>query len=128
MSEFLCAIGLTEEVIIKSQKKSIKTVAKIDTGATRSSIDKNIVFELEAENEPRKRVRVKSALGEEKRRLVRLEIDLCGKSIMSTFSISDRLDHEHHVLIGRDVLFGNFVVDVSKKHLSFKLNDLKVKK
>ncbi len=124
----MCAIGLTEDVVLKSQKKSIRTIAKVDTGATRSSVDKGILAALEAESEPRKRVRVKSALGEEKRRLVYLEIEVCGKSIFNRFNISDRLNHTHHVLIGRDILFGNFVVDVSKKHLSFRLADLNVEK
>lgn len=113
--------------------------AKIDTGAYTSSLhchhiektaDSKIRFNLldpthEVYNEKlfelpiHKEKTVKSSNGlTEKRYIVKTNIHLLGESYEIELSLTDRSEMKYPVLIGRKLLKGRFLVDVSQKYLS----------
>ena len=119
--------------------------AKIDTGAFTSAIHcsdiheetapdgkKIICLELLDPSHPQynhKKLRfaeydlrdIKSSFGEvQQRYVIRTTIELFGEVIEAEFSLSDRSDMKYPVLIGRKLLKGRFIVDVSRKNVSHK--------
>lgn len=66
--------------------------------------------------------KVKSSNGKTQNRYqVILPIVLFGKTFDATFNLSKRHNMRFPILLGRKFLANNFIVDVSKKNLSFKL-------
>ncbi|MBL8000787.1 MAG: ATP-dependent zinc protease [Flavobacteriales bacterium] len=64
------------------------------------------------------RVTVKSSNGDTSRRwLITTKVRLNGHSVATQFTLFDRSDMKHQVLLGRKFLRGRFVVDVSGKNL-----------
>lgn len=113
-------IGLVENVYIRGKNRNgevrgIKVKAKIDTGASRSSISKELAQKLRLGRHSRRTTIVKSALGRERRKLIKIEIRLKGKALKAFFSVADRKHMPHRVLIGKNVLrMGRFLVDPLK--------------
>jgi hypothetical protein len=113
--------------------------SRIDTGATNSSLhctniekinDYYVRFNLlgkESYTRPISKVKeVKSSNGiSQKRFFIKTEIIILGKTYISELSLNDRSSMSYPFLLGRDVLHENFIVDVSKKDLSFKLKETK---
>ncbi len=113
--------------------------SRIDTGATNSSLhctniekidDKfvkcNILGKESFTNEISKIKEVKSSNGiSQKRFFIKTEIIILGKTYISELSLNDRNSMSYPFLLGRDVLHENFIVDVSKENLSFKLKETK---
>jgi len=106
-------IGLVEEVTIfgDNQKKVVK--ARIDTGATKSSIDKALLKELNLSEIVGKRL-VKSAHGSTVRPVVKAKIKLADNTFDSEFTIADRSHMKYRVLVGQNILKKNFLIDPSK--------------
>ncbi|MFD3000026.1 ATP-dependent zinc protease [Pontibacter toksunensis] len=72
---------------------------------------------------------IKSSIGEvQERYVIRTKIKLFDETIDAEFSLSDRSDMKYPVLIGRKLLKGKFIVDVSRKNLAHKLKIKKIKK
>ncbi len=64
------------------------------------------------------RVTVKSSNGDASRRwLITTRVRLNGHAVRTQFTLFDRSDMKHQVLLGRKFLRGRFVVDVSGKNL-----------
>ena len=113
--------------------------SRIDTGATNSSLhctniekidDKfvkcNILGKESFTNEISKIKEVKSSNGiSQKRFFIKTENIILGKTYISELSLNDRNSMSYPFLLGRDVLHENFIVDVSKENLSFKLKETK---
>ncbi|MBL8009549.1 MAG: ATP-dependent zinc protease [Flavobacteriales bacterium] len=109
--------------------------AKIDTGAYRSALHYQRVRKREVDGVPLlavtfqmggrrrtklfkrfKRVTVKSSTGQTTRRyLISTRVRLNGHTVRTQFTLFDRSDMKHQVLLGRKFLRGRFVVDVSRK-------------
>lgn len=71
---------------------------------------------------------IKSSIGEKQERyVIRTKIKLYDETIEAEFSLSDRSDMKYPVLIGRKLLRGRFIVDVSRKNVAQKYK-LKQKK
>jgi len=129
-------IGAEEHVTILPAGMTAR--ARIDTGATTSSIgisssqrferdgkqwikfsikdrdsDKTIEFE-----EPITRIANIKRHGAEvqNRPTVKLTIELGQQKMKREFTLADRVKFKYPVLIGRNVLTGHYVVDVSKKY------------
>ncbi|RLG13223.1 MAG: hypothetical protein DRN71_05290 [Candidatus Nanohalarchaeota archaeon] len=119
-------VGLVEKVKIIGRKE-VFADAILDTGATGTSIDVRIAKEAEL-GPITGTVKVKSktsADGYTRRIKVGAGIELAGKVVHVEANIQDRKNMYTPVLIGRDVLYSNFVVDVGKTHNSNKIDDIK---
>lgn len=106
-------IGLHEMVTIfgKSGKKTIK--ARIDTGATKSSIDTSLARELDLG--PVIRIaKVKSASGKQHRDIVLVNAELAGKKMQAEFTVTDRSHMTYSILIGQNILKQGFIIDPAR--------------
>lgn len=104
-------LGLTEEVTVLGKNKNKTVMAKIDTGATSSSIDHKLAQELElAPGE--KFIVVKSASGTKKRPVIKVKIKFDGSILEEDFTIADRSHLTYPLLIGQNILKkGNFLIN-----------------
>tara|TARA_Y100000310_G_scaffold231819_1_gene234517 strand:- start:169 stop:531 length:363 start_codon:yes stop_codon:yes gene_type:complete len=108
-------VGLVENVVIVgSDEVSQKVEAKVDTGATRSSIDLKLASKLNLGPVIKSKM-VKSAHGNKLRPVIEAEIVLAGKKIKSEFTLADRTHMKYSVLIGVNTLKHGFLVDPTKK-------------
>ncbi len=109
-------VGLIEPVKVIG-KKTVSALAKIDTGAARSCVDEKIAIEAGL-GPVIKFVRVKSATTGDKpyvrRPVFRAKIEIGGKKIPVEVSVANRRNLKHKVLIGRDIIRSNFIVDVER--------------
>lgn len=128
--------------------KNIKI--KIDTGAYTSSIhshdisevvengEKYIVFQIldpscpqftgeEYKTKRFKKKEIKNSFGiSEERYIVETTIMLYGEEYPIQLSLSERSNMKYPILIGRRLLNKRFVVDTSKKNISFKMKKKKL--
>ena len=107
--------------------------AKIDTGAYRSSLHCSNISEVDGilrftpqtgEKEVTfsqwERKVVKSSNGEaQERYVVRTRMIIFGRILKTTLSLTDRSEMKNPLLIGRKLLSGKFLVDVSQSDLSY---------
>lgn len=113
MEDSKIIIGLIEHLIILKGNKRFPVEARIDSGATKSSIDINLAKEFNASIIDSKIV--KSAHGVKRRPIVALDIELAGKKIFKAeFSIVDRNHMKYRALIGQNILKKGFLIDPSK--------------
>src|SRR3989339_717975 len=96
-------IGLSEHITVKNSRGSRQVAAKVDTGATKSSIDLNLAKRLHLGPVIKSKV-VKSAHGNMLRPVVEATIILAGKTITEEFTIADRKHLKYAMLIGQNVL------------------------
>ena len=106
-------IGLTEKVSIHGNPRKKAVVAKIDTGATKSSIDTNLAAELKLGPVIKSKL-VKSAHGSKLRPIIEATIELAGKKIKSEFTLADRAHMNFSILIGQNILKEGFLIDPEK--------------
>jgi hypothetical protein len=108
-------LGLTEEVTIFGNHTDSEMLrARIDTGATSSSIDEKLAEKLRLGPIIGKKL-VKSASGHEMRDLVIVEVIIKGQKIKAQFSIANRNNMTYPALIGQNILIkGRFIVDPLK--------------
>ena len=108
-------IGLIEDIdIMVKDESKFPVKAKIDTGATKSSIDTRLASELKLGPIVMTKL-IKSAHGNSLRPVVAAKIRLDGKIIDTQFTLADRKHMKYKVLIGVNTLRGNnFLVDPSK--------------
>lgn len=119
--------------------------ARIDTGATTSSIDATEIepFERDGKKWVRfvvadrrsgekvplqcpvlRRVNIISHAGESLRRpVVMIKTMMGGVAFDHEFSLTDRSDFSYQVLIGRNYLQGEFVVDVNRKNVTSPMSE-----
>ena len=112
-------LGLTEHVFIlgkqehgEALKKSC--IARIDTGAKRSSIDIHLAKSLGIIPSKQKAV-IRSATGRTIRPLASVSIILKDKKYTSKFTLIDRTPMSYQCLIGTDILEKDFIIDPRKK-------------
>jgi len=130
-SEKEILLGTVENVIIHPW--DLKLPARIDTGAAKSSLD---VRELKVQDNtvefklPEKvgglRVRlpiiewrhVRTKEGLRKRPVIELELCIGTKRLRTLVNLEDRTGLKYPLLVGRNTLKGNFVVDAKRRHLA----------
>jgi len=106
-------LGLIEEIVVIGKKEE-KVIARIDTGATASSIDIYLASKLQLGPITNTKV-VKSASGVKKRPILKAKIKLDGEIIEAEFTLADRSHMTYPVLIGQNILKnGNFLIDPRK--------------
>ena len=106
-------IGLAERVNVLNHRGRKGVIAKIDTGATKSSIDTNLATELSLGPVIKSRL-VKSAHGSKLRPIIEAEIELAGRVIKSEFTLADREHMKFRILIGQNILKEGFLIDPTK--------------
>lgn len=125
-------IGAVEPVYFPPMKSAF--AARIDTGATTSALDvQNLkVFERDGqkwvsftlvnretgesydfEKPRRKKIRVKRIIEDEHRPMIEMDVKMGGKTFKADFTVTGRTDFEYQALIGRNILSGRAIVDVS---------------
>ncbi len=107
-------IGLKEHVTILGDGKARKVVARIDTGATKCSIDSSLAKSLGLGPVIREK-KVKSAHGISMRALILARIAIAGRKFRVFFTLADRKHMKYSVLIGRNILKRGFLIDPSRK-------------
>ena len=116
-------LGLIELVTVYGSKdREAKVLARIDTGATSSSIDYTLAGELQLGPVISSKI-VKSASGVKKRPTIKVKIILKGTKIEEEFTLADRSHMTYRILLGQNVLKkGNFLIDPLKKVETRSLN------
>lgn len=109
-------------IVTKNQRK--KVIAKVDTGAWRTSVNKNIAGELGLTRKDNVlwTKKVKSTLGQEDRPVVAMTFWLAGRKIKTSVSVAKRTALKFPVIIGRKDLKG-FLIDA---HIPFEEKRQKV--
>jgi len=119
LSDEKAVIQNLEEIKIRlSKKKRTPVLAKVDTGAYRSSIDKDLAQELgllKEDNILWHRGYI-SGLGKERRPVIEVTFYLKGRRIKTAVSVSNRSRMKAKFLIGRRDL-GGFLVEPSSEKL-----------
>ncbi len=107
-------IGAKEYVTIFCGEKARKILARIDTGATKSSIDKSLARTMCIGPVLHYKT-IKSASGKTKRGIVLVRVRIAGRTFKMYFTVANRKHMKYPVLIGRNILKRGFLVDVSRK-------------
>ena len=103
-------VGFYEDVLIEGTLVR----AKIDTGASKSSVDLKLA-ELLKLGPVIGRTTVVNTHGRAVRPIVRTEIEIAGRKLDASFNIALREHLRYPILIGKNILRKNFVIDPKKK-------------
>jgi len=105
-------IGLTEYVTVFGKEEK-KVKARVDTGATKSSMDIFLARELHLGPVLTRR-KVKSAHGIKVRPVIQCDIMFAGRRMKALFTVTDRNHMKYRMLIGQDVMKkANVIIDPS---------------
>jgi alpha-L-glutamate ligase-like protein len=107
-------IGNVEPVIITNNKgESVRVLAKIDTGADRTSLDRTLAARLGLSAQIITKKTAKGALGSEERPLVPLSFTLRNVPIKTEATIANRSRMRYSMIVGRRDL-GDFLIDPTR--------------
>ena len=108
-------VGLVEDIhIFNTEKEKSVITARIDTGATNSSIDLTLASKIRL-GPVIKSIVVKSAHGTKLRPVIETEIKICDRKIKAHFTLADRSHMKYQILIGQNILKQEFLIDPAKK-------------
>jgi len=107
-------IGLVEKITLNGKGRQKELSAKIDTGATKSSVDMELAKKLKLGPVISSKM-IKSAHGMKIRPIVEAEISLAGRKIRSEFTLADRSHMKYKALIGQNILKDGFLINPEKK-------------
>ncbi len=123
---------------IKTIDPEVRFRARVDTGAQTNSMHAESIKEIERDGakyvefttagadgkkitllkKVLKETKVKSTSGvSSKRYVVQMEVILGGKKLSTNINLNNRKALRHNFLIGRNLLLGNFIIDVSQSRL-----------
>ncbi|MBN1377442.1 ATP-dependent zinc protease [Candidatus Woesearchaeota archaeon] len=118
-------VGIDEKIILIGEDREKEVWARIDTGATHSSIDLKLASEIGLG--PIKKTKViKSSHGKSVRPVVVCKLKIKDKIIESAFTVYNRSHMTYPVLIGQNTLKNNgFMVDpdISNRKIKKKNKD-----
>ena len=125
MAKKVKTIGLVELVRVYGEKGSVVKKALFDTGATSTSIDLKLAAKIGiGPIVGAKRVVSASNPVGKLRPVAEAKIKVKGQKIKVKANIEDRSGLKYKVLVGRDVIHNNFMIDPSVTHSTHKLADL----
>ena len=107
-------VGLTEMITVRSDSNEKELIARIDTGATKSSIDLTLASELKLGPVVDSRL-IKSAHGVKLRPVVQAEVMIHGRTLRAKFTLADRNHMKYPVLIGQNILRKGFLIDPTRR-------------
>ncbi len=105
-------VGLLTKVKVIG-KNTILTIGKFDTGARRTSVDYKIAREAGLKFIEKTKT-YKSSTGIHRRRLAEATLMVKGKKFDVIVNVSNREHSIAKVLIGRDIILNNFIIDLSR--------------
>lgn len=108
----LFVLNMVEYVEVEGERH----LAKIDTGASRSSIDFELAHKLGMREVLKKR-KVKSAHGESVRKVVRGKVKIGNRIIPTTFGLADRKEMKFDLILGKNFLWRGFLIDTKRSDL-----------
>ena len=115
MAEKRTILGLVEKITVVGPESGEKVIARIDTGATASSIDLKLSTKLGLGPITRTKI-VKSASGVKRRPIIKTKVKIGNKEIEGEFTLADRAHMTYPVLIGQNILKdGKFLIDPCKE-------------
>jgi hypothetical protein len=109
-------VGLVEEVWIEGRER-VRAMALFDTGAKTTSVDVRLA--ARARLGPIVRTsKISSASNSAKvrRPVVEAKVVVAGRNFDALVNVQDREHMTFPVIIGRDIISGNFMVDTRKNH------------
>ena len=106
-------IGMIEEIEVTNNGSRERLQARIDTGATKSSIDYKLASTLKLGPVIESRL-VKSAHGNKLRPVIQATIIIRGKEVAEKFTLADREHMKYKVLIGQNILRKGFLIDPNR--------------
>jgi len=107
-------IGLIEPIKIIGEK-IVETTALFDTGAKITSIDHELAAKAKVGPVLRtQKVKAPITKEVEQRPVVKAKIEINGKVYEAEANLNDRSHMKYPVIIGRNVIQGNFIIDISK--------------
>ena len=107
-------IGFKEYVTILGKNKTRRVIARIDTGATKSSIDVWLAESLGLGPVVMYKS-VRSATGRSIRGMILVRVKIKDRTFKVFFTLADRKHMNYQVLIGRNILKRGFIVDSARK-------------
>lgn len=99
-------IRTVEEVKIKGKR----FLARVDTGATKSSICESIAENLKL-GPPIRDVQIRNVHGISKRKIIKIKVSIAGKQMNSLFNVTKRQQMKYPILIGRNILKRGFLIE-----------------
>lgn len=114
-------LGIVEKVKVIGQNGEVEAMALMDTGAKLTSVDIRIA--AEAGIGPVKRTtKIKSASKDTgtRRPVLHAVIEVGGRKFETEVNIADRTNMAFPVLVGRNIMKGNFLIDSEKNDEMFK--------
>ena len=113
----LQVVRLVVRVTVRGPGGEESVRAKVDTGADRTTVDRELASKLKLDPTGSK-VKVKALGGSQlmERPLVGAAVTLKGKTFRLTVGVADRSQMRYRMIIGRDILrSGYFLIDPSRK-------------
>lgn len=107
-------IGVRERVTIMGPEKERTVIARVDTGASKNSIDNTLAKQLGLGPVLRYKT-IKSAHGIAKRGIILARIRIAGRTFKVYFTLADRKHMKYSVLVGRNLLKRGFLINPNKK-------------
>jgi hypothetical protein len=108
-------IGTVEPVIVIGPKGQVRVLAKIDTGAARTSLDTDLAMSTGL-GPVLNRVRIRAAAADEpeERDVVPAKVIIAGREFSVEVAVTDRKDMRYHMIVGMDILRdAGFLIDPS---------------
>ena len=103
-------IGLEEKIKIKDKE----FLAKVDTGASKSSIDIRLAAELKLGPIIGTKI-YRNVHGKTLRPVVKVPFQIADRKMLFKFNLADRKKMKYKVLIGQNILKKNFIINLLKK-------------
>jgi len=109
-------IGVVELITVKGKIGKVDVLAKIDTGASRTTVDTDIAARVGlGPVMDTVRIRTPTSRHPETRPLVEADLVIAGKEFDIPVAITSRQDMTYHVIIGMDILGrSGFLVNPAK--------------
>ncbi len=109
-------IGIIEPVVVRGKLGEVHVLARIDTGASRTTVDKEIADRVGL-GPPRGKVRIRQSISKqpETRPLVPAHLVLAGVGFEVSAAVADRQEMKYEVIVGVDILRrGRFLIDPAR--------------
>lgn len=107
-------VGLTTPVILYGKTEKKQVTARVDTGATKSSIDIKLAEELGL-GVAHRSIFIKSAHGSKRRDVVNVDVEIKGERMRVECTLAERTHMKFRFLIGQNILKKGFLIDPLKE-------------